>query len=214
VCTCIFLLRQKSFNMILMTNPSYPMGGITWITTAFFQASTQVILRNGPRLHFWIDRWLDDFSISQLASDLAATVPKWRQKSRSVKSALDQDAWVQDMQGSWTLPVMMQYLENHRRVHAIMLNLGIDDRLVWRWSSSGIYSSSWAYSGSDKLFRRQAALETKSAEEVPFFLLDGAPWPHLDGRKAIQTRPTGQRFLLLVQPIIVDGRPPPRKMCV
>jgi hypothetical protein len=26
MCTCVFLLHQESFNMILMTNPSYQMG--------------------------------------------------------------------------------------------------------------------------------------------------------------------------------------------
>jgi hypothetical protein len=32
VCTCVFLLRQESFNMILVNNPSFYDGGVTTLT--------------------------------------------------------------------------------------------------------------------------------------------------------------------------------------
>jgi hypothetical protein len=33
VCTCVFLLRQESFDMILVNNPSFYVGGVTQTLT-------------------------------------------------------------------------------------------------------------------------------------------------------------------------------------
>uniref|UniRef100_A0A453GFW4 Reverse transcriptase zinc-binding domain-containing protein n=1 Tax=Aegilops tauschii subsp. strangulata TaxID=200361 RepID=A0A453GFW4_AEGTS len=49
---------------------------------AFFFASTTMILGNGQRALFWEDRWLNGCSISELAPQLHALIPKNRRKSR------------------------------------------------------------------------------------------------------------------------------------
>jgi hypothetical protein len=110
--------------------------------------------------------WLERCSIAQLAPDLTAAVPKQRQKTRSVESGLDQCAWIQDIQGARTLPVLMEYdIEIRQRLETVELNPDADDRMVWRWTSSGTYSSSSAYSAlclgqSSLLAGRQRTMES------------------------------------------------------
>jgi hypothetical protein len=124
------------------------------------------VLGNGRRLRFWTDMWLERCSIAQLAPDLTAAVPKQRQKTRSVESGLDQCAWIQDIQGARTLPVLMEYdIEIRQRLETVELNPDADDRMVWRWTSSGTYSSSSAYSAlclgqSSLLAGRQRTMES------------------------------------------------------
>jgi hypothetical protein len=49
------------------------------------------------------------------------------------------------VQGQRTLPVIMQFLELRQRLLDVKLNSDTEDRLVWRWTASGQYSSSSAY---------------------------------------------------------------------
>jgi hypothetical protein len=63
---------------------------------------------------------------------------------RTVFLALQHDAWISDITGARTVAVTMQYLDVCRRVENINLNPGEVD-LVWRRSSSGLYSTSSAY---------------------------------------------------------------------
>jgi hypothetical protein len=115
-------------------------GPVDQSTVAFFEASSQVVLGDGNRLLFWMDRWLEGCSIAHLAPELVAAVPKRRQKSRTVQSGLASNAWIDDVQGALTLPVLRQYLDIRQCVEQVVLNLDSDDRLIWRWSTSGIYS--------------------------------------------------------------------------
>jgi hypothetical protein len=92
------------------------------VTTAFFKASTYFIVGHGSSARFWTDSWLDGRSIADIAPELAATVPSYRRNRRTVISALQHDAWISDITGTLTVPVIMQYLDARRRMENINLN--------------------------------------------------------------------------------------------
>jgi hypothetical protein len=81
-----------------------------------------------------------------MAPDLVAAVPSRRHARRSVASALAGNAWVQDITGPRTVPVMVQYVQVRERLNQEELRHGVQGALRWRWTTSGKYSASFAYS--------------------------------------------------------------------
>jgi hypothetical protein len=61
-------------------------------TRSFFKASIAVTVGNGESTLFWSERWLNGQGIKELAPDLLAVVPTRHHKSRTVRSALADNA--------------------------------------------------------------------------------------------------------------------------
>jgi hypothetical protein len=79
------------------------------ITMAFFNASVDVALGDGNSLLFWSDAWLQGQDLSAIVPDLVPVVPKRKRASRTVASALDQNAWIIDISGALTVQVFLQF---------------------------------------------------------------------------------------------------------
>jgi hypothetical protein len=94
--------------------------------------------------------------LPNLAPDLLDTVPMCRRRQRTVASAVSEGAWAQDILGPLTIPVIMQFLDIHQRVQQVHLLPSVTDRFVWKWCSSGWYSSRSAYLA---LFLGRASVE-------------------------------------------------------
>jgi hypothetical protein len=111
-------------------------------TKAFFMVSIRCEVGDGTSTLFWSDPWLQGRYIEDLAPDLVAVV---QQRRRSVASALDDHRWLQDIQGPLTVPILAQYLQVRPMLDAVVLTLRSPDRVTWRWSASGQYSTHSAY---------------------------------------------------------------------
>jgi hypothetical protein len=90
---------------------------------------------------------------------------------------------MQDIQGARTIPVLIQYVELRQRLEAILLNSDVEDRWVWRWTASGMYSSSSAYSalclGQSGIAGAKEMWKVRASGECRFFLsivLHGRTW--------------------------------------
>jgi hypothetical protein len=71
----------------------------------------------------------------------------------------------------------------------VALTLGIEDRLVWRWSASGVHSASSAmFLGQTQLLECQRTVEDESTQEMPFFLMTCASREELDLRACLTAR--------------------------
>jgi hypothetical protein len=148
--------------------------GANKATTTFFKASISLVLGNGNAFLFWTDPWLHGQSIADLAPDLLDVIPLTRRKHRSVASAINDGVWTQDILGPLTDPMLMQFLDIHSRIQQVHLSPAIDDKFIRKWSSSGKYSSSLAYSA---LFLGQTVIEgakqlwkTKAPNKARFFM--------------------------------------------
>ena len=104
---------------------------------AFFFASTTMIIRNGQHALFWEDCWINGRSISEIAPQLYAAVPKHRRKNRTVADALQAHRRASDIQGVIGIQEIGQYLLTWRAIESITLQ--------WTWNASGTYTAQSAY---------------------------------------------------------------------
>jgi hypothetical protein len=73
-------------------------------TKALFNSSIHCIVGDNCSTRFWLDPWMDGRSITDRAPDLLAAVHPRCQSSRTVATALDQDAWLCDIVDALMLP--------------------------------------------------------------------------------------------------------------
>jgi hypothetical protein len=126
------------------------------VTRAFFQASVRWEIGNGESIFFWSDAWLQGQAIGDLFPQLAAAVQPRHRRSRRLSAALSGDAWVHDITGALTVPVLSQYLHLRALIAGVQLDAARPDRLIWAWSASAAYSSASAY---NVLFTGQTVLQ-------------------------------------------------------
>ena len=81
-------------------------------------------------------------SIANLAPYLSALVNKRRVKRRTVHEALDQNLWIQDIQGALTVLCLLNIWNYGTEVE---LQPDVSDIRRWRFTESGQYSSKSAY---------------------------------------------------------------------
>jgi hypothetical protein len=102
------------------------------VSTALFKASTRIVVDNGASLIFWTDDWLAGKCIEEIAPDLFQAVSRHARARHSVASTLQNQAWIRDISGALTIPVLIQYLNLKERLqhgaqphHCILLRLAL-----------------------------------------------------------------------------------------
>lgn len=107
---------------------------------------------------------------------------KRSRKGRTVAEALNNHTWRFDITGALTIQVLRDYLTIRQRLQAINLNQE-SDKFIWRWDSSGNYSSRSAYRalflGQTSLMGVKELWETRAPNKCRFFfwlLLHGRCW--------------------------------------
>jgi hypothetical protein len=111
---------------------------------SLFFASTHMIVGDGHLGRFWEDRWIAGRSVSQIAPELYACIPKRRRKATSIRDGLLDHSWARDIHGVLGLQELGQYLMLWTRVEATVLT-DQPDQIVWRWSTNGVYSAKSCY---------------------------------------------------------------------
>jgi hypothetical protein len=116
---------------------------------------------DGANTLFWRDRWLARKSIQYLAPKVYALVTKRRSGRHTVMEALNNDKWLEDIQGAISLEALMEYLELWDIISVVVLQEGVPDRHIWRLSTAGQYTAKSAY---DALF--QGAIRFEPYERI------------------------------------------------
>jgi hypothetical protein len=65
---------------------------------------------DGRHALFWVDKWLDGASVTQLVLALFAVVNKRRQSTRLVRKAVDGGLWIGDITGSLSTQALVEYV--------------------------------------------------------------------------------------------------------
>lgn len=65
---------------------------------------------------------------------------------RTVKDALPNFNWFSDLQGAVSVRVFAEILDLCEVLEAVVLQSGVQDRHLWKFSTSGVYSAKSAYS--------------------------------------------------------------------
>ncbi|WVZ77498.1 hypothetical protein U9M48_025357 [Paspalum notatum var. saurae] len=112
---------------------------------AFFDASVVVQIGNGRRTFFWLDRWLGGKKIAELVPVLAASIPRRTACSLTVAEGLQDRLWIRGITGGLTVTIITEYLRLWTLLEEVQLQGDAEDRVIWKWSADGKYSTSSAY---------------------------------------------------------------------
>jgi uncharacterized membrane protein len=72
-------------------------------------------------------------------------VPTRLRKRRTLADGLANQPWIRDIKGALTVQALVQFLEIRQRLQDFALDPVMPDRLEWKWSSSGQFSTGPAY---------------------------------------------------------------------
>jgi hypothetical protein len=114
------------------------------LCSAIVDAATYYELGNGERALFWKDRWLGGEKVEDIAPHVALLVSKRRANTRSVKDGLA-GGWLLDCGPDLGERALPEFFLLWHRLASVVLDPVREDKLVWRWTSDGCYSSKSAY---------------------------------------------------------------------
>lgn len=147
---------------------------------AIFKAGSRWILGDGKSILFWLDPWLGTESLMDSAPHLFSVI-KRRARTKSVSAALHLRAWVRDIAGGLTGPVLLDYLKVWELTDNIQLDVGQPDSVRWIWTVDGVYSATSAYRslflGSSRPLSAKQLWKVRASPKVKHFF-----WLALHGR--------------------------------
>jgi hypothetical protein len=82
----------------------------------FFCAPTSFLLGDGSSFFFWMDPWVQGKCVGEFAPELLVVVSPRHRRQRMVAQVLLNNAWIKDLIGPLTVPVLVQFLELHQRL--------------------------------------------------------------------------------------------------
>ena len=113
--------------------------------SAIVRASTVWDVGDGRSCRFWSDHWIDGRCIADIAPLVHCLVSRRTRKNRSVHDGPTDRAWIRDISGVLGPAATLQYIELWRLLRP-RLPSEASDRLIWRWTPSGMYTAMTCYS--------------------------------------------------------------------
>ena len=109
-----------------------------------FAASTTLVIGDGTKISFWNSAWEGGCRPCDLAPDVFVIS---KPKNRSLKEALNGHMWIRDLnlQGHVTVRLLEQFVTVWEFAQNVQLDECALDKIIWRWTASGEYSTSSAY---------------------------------------------------------------------
>lgn len=109
-----------------------------------FNAATTVTLGNGETASFWSCSWTGSVP---LRVSFPTLFKHSRRNKRSIRAALSNDAWINDLAHGDTTVLLAEFLAPRRWLSEQNLDLQTDrdDEIKWRLNADGNYSTSSAY---------------------------------------------------------------------
>jgi hypothetical protein len=92
---------------------------------------------------------------------------------RSVADALSNNDWIQDVTSPRASPMMMQFVLIYQWLQQVILNQEVEDKLIWRWDSSGMYNAASTYKamflGQTSILGAREVWKIKAPNKCRFF---------------------------------------------
>lgn len=109
-----------------------------------FAASTRVQIGDGQKASFWESNWIGGQSLKSQAPNLYRHS---KRKTRTVQDALQQGRWINDIRHSLTIPLLDEFFHVWEILarNTPQLTEGVQDSIVWQWTTNGEYSAKSAY---------------------------------------------------------------------
>lgn len=114
-------------------------------TKAMFQISVSTSIGDGRPTLFWLDCWIDGQAVQDIAPALMLFVRHRRWRKHTIKDALQQNNWMQDIIGGLPVLVTWQFLLLSDVLSLVNLQSGDNDLHTWTPCPSRVFSSKSAY---------------------------------------------------------------------
>jgi hypothetical protein len=108
------------------------------MVTEIFEAATYSVVGNGSATFFWLDSWLPDGHLKDLAPHLFALISRRLSRARLVKDALD-GGWLDDIPPDLDAPAIEELLAVADHVEGLAITEGVADAFRWSWGGKGSY---------------------------------------------------------------------------
>ncbi|WVZ85202.1 hypothetical protein U9M48_032152 [Paspalum notatum var. saurae] len=107
----------------------------------FFDASIMIKVGNGKRFLFWSDKWPDGQAVCTLAPALVSAVARHDLRTLTVAEGLTGARWIRGITSGLIVAVIEEYIELWAKLAHVTLREGVEDQVVWRWTTDGQYSA-------------------------------------------------------------------------
>jgi hypothetical protein len=91
---------------------------------------------------FWEDQWIGGRSISKIAPQLYACIPKRRRKLYTVADGVQANSWARGIHGVLGIQEIGQYLLIWQAIQHTTLSTETD-HLFWKWTTGSYSAQSW-----------------------------------------------------------------------
>lgn len=85
------------------------------------------LVGDGNNTFFWTQNWLQGSSIATVAPNIFAQVPKAKRNKRTVREALLDDQWTQDIHGALDVAALAELIELVDILDEFQLSPGVQD---------------------------------------------------------------------------------------
>jgi hypothetical protein len=111
-----------------------------------FEAATSSIVGDGASTFFWLDKWLRDGCLKDLAPHLFASIPRRLSQARMVRDCLD-GGWLDAIPTNLGALAIEELLAVTDRVDGLAVTVGVPDVVRWNWGAKETYSTKSCYLG-------------------------------------------------------------------
>ncbi len=80
------------------------------VSHELFSMAVKTCIGDGQSTLFWMDRWLEGKTVSEIAPNLTKLIAKNTVRRCTVVQALDNKKWVTDINGPLTVQVLVEFL--------------------------------------------------------------------------------------------------------
>ena len=112
---------------------------------AVFDSLVRIQVGRGDKVRFWMDRWIEGRSVSEIAPAVFQLVPVRRRNSRTVQEALMDSRWTLDLVGELPMEGFVQCVELCAAILQVERDIEVEDQFTWPCSSSGQYTARSTY---------------------------------------------------------------------
>jgi hypothetical protein len=131
------------------------------------------VVGDGATTFFWLDRWLPDGRLKDLAPHLFALIPRRLSRSRLVKDCLD-GGWLDNVPTNVDALAIKELLVVADRVEGLTITVGVSDVFRWNWGAKATYSAKFCYlgmfNGSVAMARALQVWKSRAPAKCRFFL--------------------------------------------
>jgi len=120
---------------------------------------------------FWTSSWVQGMVSKSFAPNLFNKV---KRKHITVQKALQDSRWISHITPILSIDELQEYVQLWEAVQQIQLDTNRDDKIIWRWTTDGEYTSKGAYhiqfEGSYTKLRIMPIWKTKAEPKCRFFV--------------------------------------------